>query len=160
MECEAPFSGTWAGQLLRALSELWGVPVFAKALAVQPEVAGRLLIRLGGEAVPALVEALSDEGVDVRRKAARTLGEIGPESVEAVPALIHVLADEDEDVRLWAAYALGRIGPEAFEAVPSLIEALGDEYADLEAAAALESITGRDFGEDAEAWQQWWEDQQ
>lgn len=42
----------------------------------------------------------------------------------------------------------------AVEAIPALIKALQDESSRVRAAAtwALESITGQDFGEDAEAW--------
>jgi HEAT repeat protein len=44
-------------------------------------------------AVPALIIALEDEDVGVRRNAARALGQIGPEAREAVPALMRALRD-------------------------------------------------------------------
>jgi hypothetical protein len=43
-----------------------------------------------------------------------------------------------------------------------LIQALRDWDEDVRWAAAwvLKEITGQDFGQDAAAWQQWWEEQQ
>jgi HEAT repeat protein len=111
-------------------------------------------------AVPALIEALGDEDADVRQGAALALGQIGPEAAQAVPALIELLGDEELLVSSGAALALGDIGPEAAQAVPALIEALAGEYGRWAALAALKGITGQDFGEDAEAWQEWWESQQ
>lgn len=75
---------------------------------------------------------------------------------------VQALGDEDWDVRRAAALALRDIGPDAKEAVPALIQALGDEGSGgrLPTALALEAITGQDFGEDAERWQQWWEEQE
>lgn len=48
------------------------------------------------------------------------------------------------------------------ESVPALIQVLGDEYAFVREAAAeaLTAITSQDFGEDAGAWQELWEEQQ
>jgi len=111
-------------------------------------------------AVEPLIAALGDEDASVRGAAAGALGEIGPEA-GVVPALIQALGDEDKNVRWHAAWAL-KIGPEAREAVPALIQALEDEYEPLRGAAAgaLRTITGQDFGEDADLWQQWWEEQQ
>jgi len=53
-----------------------------------------------------------------------------------------------------AAWALRDMCLVAVEAIPALIKALQDESSRVRAAAtwALESITGQDFGEDAEAW--------
>ena len=79
--------------------------------------------KVGTEAVPALIAALTDAYVDVRRLAADALGNIGPAAAEAVPALIAALTEADVDVRRLAADALGNIGPAAAEAVPALIAA-------------------------------------
>jgi len=113
------------------------------------------------EAVPALIQALEDEdSSDVRGTAALALGEIGPGAIEAVPALIQALGDGNIVVREHAALALGEIGPGAIEAVPALIHALGDRNIVRDpAAAALKKITGQDFGDDANRWQEWWEEQ-
>lgn len=64
------------------------------------------------------IEALKGPDVEVRRAAARALGDIGPEAKEAVPELIEALNDEDMD--LIAVWALGRIGPAAVAAVPAI----------------------------------------
>jgi len=85
--------------------------------------AGYALNKIGAtEAVPILIEALSDEKSDVKVKAAYTLGKIN--ASEAVPKLIEALSDESPSVNIAAAHALGEIG--AQEAVPILIEALSD----------------------------------
>jgi HEAT repeat protein len=67
--------------------------------------------RKARRAVPALVEALKDHSVPVRKLAALALGEIG--SRDAVRGLRHLLHDEDARVRRCAALALMNIGAEA-----------------------------------------------
>ena len=108
----------------------------------------------------ALIPALEDESVRVREAAAGVLGEVGPEE-GVVPALIQALG-EVQSIRGKAAWAMREIGPEAREAVPALIRALGDETESVRVAAveALKAITDQDFGEDANRWQQWWEEPQ
>ncbi len=120
------------------------------------------LEKIGPGAIPALVQALEDKDEDVRKSAAWVLSKIGPEARDAVPALIQTLQDEEPSVRDYAAWALGKIGPEAKEAVPALIQALQDENENVRegASEALEAISGKDFGDDAVRWQQWWEEQQ
>jgi len=66
------------------------------------------------------IEALKSPELNVRREAARALGEIGPEAVDAVPELIEALNDEDMD--LIALSALKQIGPAAIAAVPAIIQ--------------------------------------
>jgi hypothetical protein len=63
------------------------------------------------------------------------------------------------EARQAAAEALGEMGPAAVEAVPALIGALGDSNDEVRQAAAeaLQTVTGQNFGEDAKAWEQWWE---
>jgi HEAT repeat protein len=56
-------------------------------------------------------EALKNADINIRRDAARVLGEIGPGAKDAVPELIEALDDADMD--LIAVWALGRIGPAA-----------------------------------------------
>jgi hypothetical protein len=63
-------------------------------------------------------EALKSADINIRRDAARVLGEIGPGAKDAVPELVEALDDADMD--LIAVWALGRIGPAAIAAVPAL----------------------------------------
>lgn len=83
-------------------------------------------LRLSGadikDAIPALIEALSDQSGDVRYVSAQTLGLMGPEAESAVPALIPLLNDSHfgPTVRASAFEALGMIGPKAKAAMPAL----------------------------------------
>jgi HEAT repeat protein len=81
----------------------------------------RVLIYLGPEGVPYLIQALSHEGPDVREAAAYSLLDmaLSPQDVvhkDAVPALIKALEDEVEGVRYWAARALLQIDPDGASA--------------------------------------------
>lgn len=123
-----------------------------------------------GQEIGSFIEQLQNkkEIVEVRRKAAYALGQIGdPASVTvlvqslkdergevraaaasalvrigslAVPKLIRSLKSEDVIVRSTAAYALGRIGE--LDAIPALVQALNDERWEVRqnAAAALGKI--------------------
>src|SRR5271166_4882027 len=76
--------------------------------------AAEALARLGPKAaaaVPALIEALADKDVMVRRDAGRALSRIGE---PAVPALIEALADKDVMVRHDARHVLSKMGKVAF----------------------------------------------
>jgi len=78
----------------------------------------------------------------VRRRAASTLGKVGP---AAVPALVQALKDANAEVRGLSAFMLGEIGPAAKDAVPALTEALEDaDWAvRFNAQEALRKIEGR-----------------
>jgi hypothetical protein len=65
-------------------------------------------------------ETLKSPDLNIRREAARALGEIGPGAMGAVPELIEALNDEDMD--LITVYALGRIGPAARAAAPAITQ--------------------------------------
>jgi HEAT repeat protein len=95
------------------------------------------LVRVGGPAVPALIEVLNGPDLGMRVRAAEALGMIGPPAREAVPALILAVAqrtviDEDELLCRHAVIALGRIGSDAKGARPILNHLfdknLGDDY--------------------------------
>jgi HEAT repeat protein len=139
------------------------------AVAVR-QMAGEALAKIGAR--PALIEAVADDDVAVRRVAVEALAVMGLEGREAIAALIKALRDEDMVVRTLAvralgdmgaeaipalieaveddeptarreaARALGRMGPEAPEAVPILIEALRDEGGDGSAYASALSYMG------------------
>jgi HEAT repeat protein len=58
----------------------------------------------------------------VRKKAAFTLGNIGPSDPAVLPALTGALKDADAGVRCEAVLALLKYGPGAEEAIPELTE--------------------------------------
>ncbi len=74
----------------------------------------------GGEVVPALIKALENANIRVKRNAALALGELRVE--KAVLPLISLLKNEDECLRAIAASSLGLIADK--RAVEPLIEAL------------------------------------
>lgn len=90
-----------------------------------------------GADVTELVKQLQSDDNDVRRMAAKALGEGGAESRAAVPALIKALKDHDTFVRRFSAQALGDIGPDAHSAVSSLARALDDPKKEVQSAAAF-----------------------
>jgi HEAT repeat protein len=114
----------------------------------------RKLRLTGKEAVPALVKALIDPDVQMRRNAALVLITLAgafeeeqprPEKMdirEAIPALVKATEDLDGAVRAWAAHALAEIGPDAKDAVPALIKLThdSDEGARNDSCMALGSI--------------------
>lgn len=135
---------------------------------VRSEIVG-ILGSIGPEegVVPALIDALlNDEDRTVRGHAAFILGRrIGAEE-GVIPALIEAM-EEDPRMRWAVTEGLEAIGPEAEEAVPALIQAAlegcsseNEAVCEIERNAifrTLQAITGRDFGGDASAWQEWWE---
>ncbi len=104
--------------------------------------AGGALIRLKGDAVGALVEALAVP--ETRNAAMELLAEIGADAQPALDAMVAGLGDEDPGYRSNAAMAIAALGPAAKAAVPELEKMLGDEAAAPEsrytAAYALGSI--------------------
>jgi HEAT repeat protein len=132
--------------------------------------------KMSVDAVPALIEALSDQDEEVRQAVAQALEDItgGDFGVDqgaweqwwpdgAVADLTESLRSPDPEVRSEAVSMLGCIGLEALEAVPALIDAMADEPETnlrQRMSYVLEHITGQDFDEDAEAWREWWEGQQ
>ncbi|MGP0065868.1 MAG: HEAT repeat domain-containing protein, partial [Isosphaeraceae bacterium] len=104
------------------------------------------LVRIGGPAVPALLEILNGPNGDMRVCAAAALARIGPAARAAVPSLIRAIEHPDPKreppvLQLYAIRALGRIGPEAKAAVPAL-NGLLDEGGDtfFDAVLALDRI--------------------
>lgn len=76
---------------------------------------------------PQLILQLKDEDVEIRRAAAKALGELGRKTPKsAVPPLSEAVTDKDREVRRLACFALGEMGPVADSAIPSLIHALKD----------------------------------
>ncbi len=73
-----------------------------------------------------------------KRKAAKSIGELGPAAKSAAPALANVLQrDRDSLTRQNAAEALGQINGEGRTAIPALARAMKDEDREVMSAAAL-----------------------
>jgi HEAT repeat protein len=90
-----------------------------------------------------------DSDADVRKAAARALGNIQPEATETVPLLTKtVKEDKVKDVRLAATVALGQFGGEAKGALSTLRE-FASEFTNKKAPelqtiqAAIKSISGK-----------------
>ncbi len=105
-----------------------------------------------------LIDALnnSNEEMFLRENAAMALGRL--KDTMALDALIAALSNKNFFLREYAAESLGQIGDR--RAVEPLIGILDDRWgaARSNAAGALKSLTGQDFGENHAKWQQWWEE--
>ena len=102
---------------------------------------------------PPLRMALQDDDKFVRIAACRAFGGFGGE--EGIRALSLALQDKDRDVKLAALLALGEVNDPA--AVQVLAEALHERDAAIQQRAmrSMESITGKYYGNDANAWAQY-----
>lgn len=129
-----------AGQLTGLLVD----PVPAVGLA-----AGGALIRLGGDAVEALREALSAPAL--RSDAMEILAELGPAARPALDEMVAGLADPDPVYRADSAMAIAAIGPGAAAAVPALERLLGDESAEPQVRYTAAYALGRMEGAAAAA---------
>jgi HEAT repeat protein len=76
--------------------------------------------------VDELIKKLGSKDNEVRRAAAKELGELGKGAKPAIKALTAALSDSDRFVRRWSAEALGKIGPDAKDALPGLTKLLND----------------------------------
>jgi len=91
----------------------------------------------GGHPLTTLTEQLRSDEVQIRRSAARELGQMGPAAAAAVGALQDAVADRDREVRRLSSIALGEVGPPAKAAVPALTAALSDDELSVRLAAAF-----------------------
>ncbi|MGB7084826.1 MAG: S-layer homology domain-containing protein [Phormidesmis sp.] len=87
----------------------------------QIDTLGNTAVQLG---VSALTETLDDGDSDVRKAAARALGEFGPLADVAIPALSRTLKSNNSDVNQTVANSLTKIGQQS---VPGLTEALNSD---------------------------------
>jgi len=101
-----------------------------------------------------LLNELRDPDNPVRTEAARKLGDL--KATEAVADLIKALKDPDWFLAVRAAGALGAIGDST--AIPALIDAIAYPFPAVPAAAAaaLETLSGQELGEDQQKWRAWW----
>jgi HEAT repeat protein len=104
-------------------------------------------------AAAVLTAAMRDTDHDVRIACCEAWAEQGGE--ESIRALSDLLAnDRNVDVRLAAARALGRLGdPAATTALAAALEE-GDPAMQYRCVQSLRSVSGRDFGNDANAWRE------
>lgn len=123
-----------------------------------PRVRNAIVGIAGGFDTPAAASicrgALQDPDPAVRMRACEVWRTRG--GADAVPLLAaRYRADTDLDVRLRALRMLGEIGDGA--AIPVLAEALEnpDPAVQYRAVAALKEVSGRDLGNDVNAWRAW-----
>lgn len=92
-------------------------------------------------AVPALVAALKDSDVEVRRVAVQSLANY--DDPRAIPGLVGALKDTDSEVRVYAAMALGNLGDD--RALPGLLAAMKDSNNEVRRSAlsALRSMPSK-----------------
>jgi len=95
-----------------------------------------LVGRFSSNAVPALVEIMNRDSIEVSSAARVTLGQIG---APAVPSLVEALNDQNSPRRSEAAWALRDIGSPASNAIPALVKAAhnGNSSTVLAAVSAL-----------------------
>jgi hypothetical protein len=86
--------------------------------------------------LPLLVAVLKDPDVDVRSRAAGSLGQLRQSSPEVVSGLVATLKDRNVDVRSRAAMSLGQLGQSSPEVVSGLVAALKNRNVDVRFRAA------------------------
>jgi HEAT repeat protein len=88
------------------------------------------------DALDDLIKQLKNNDSDLRREAAKRLGEMGADAQKAGPALVTaVKSDKDLFVRRFAAQALGAVGADPKIAVPALTSLLKEDTKELTEAA-------------------------
>jgi len=137
-----------AADSLEAIGERSVVPELIRMTTDPRSENGRefAVVTLGGlgdpAAVPALIAALGDPDVLVRRNAANALGRLRPSG--AVGPLLAALADPAFGYRSCAALALGKIGDDrAFEPLAAFLETESDQHQASGAAEGLGHLGDR-----------------
>lgn len=169
-------SSHWADrkQAIEALGEIGSeaqdaLPDLSRAL-LDPEPRVRIaaagsLGRIGPteKVIPTLIETMADDNREVGLAATEALAQIGPEAIPAlIRALGHTSLAESAAIREGAVDALRLIGLGTEEVIPALIEALRDDCSYVRRAAryALETITGKDLGQNYDRWHEYWSEQE
>lgn len=88
------------------------------------QAAGAALVRLGGGAVPALIDQLADP--ITQPIALEIIADIGPPAAPAVDVVLPLLDSDDPAMVSEAAFALAAIGPKAGPAVGRLVSLLAE----------------------------------
>ena len=125
-------------QTLAAIDETTAkTPDNAHGTNPTPGPAATALTAMGSEAIPALLDTMSDDHWWVRAVAAGAMARMGGEAEEATQALVAGLRDEHWWVRRNAAEGLGMIGGCDDELVGALSPLLGDDDYRVRRNAAL-----------------------
>ena len=96
-----------------------------------------LLAGCGANPTDTAISQLQSSDVEVRRAAARALGEQAVRDARAVQAVTKAVADSDKEVRWLSIDDLAKIGPPAASSLPAVIKALDDADAAVRLRAAL-----------------------
>jgi HEAT repeat protein len=142
---ESPASRARAIAVLGRIGKPAVERLLARSPKLRPLACARALATIGPPALPALIEALDDEGDLTRmQRAAEALGEMGPPARAAVPGLARAADHPDMWIRIAALDALGQIGPAARGAISIVRTRLYDPWVrvPISAAEALYRITG------------------
>ncbi|HLO48018.1 MAG TPA: HEAT repeat domain-containing protein [Kamptonema sp.] len=109
--------------------------------------------KIGEESVIPLAELLKHEKLEIRRRVATILKQIGVQAKAAIPQLIQALKDNDPDgeVQWYALIAIGEIGAPAQEAIPVLVEKLKDPKPGIRAWALYALGRMGDLAQEAES---------
>jgi hypothetical protein len=83
-----------------------------------------VLSKMAPESIPPLIEALSNQNVQVWALAAGDLGEIGPDAKAAIPLLEKRFRDKDPIMRVSAAGTIGKLGRDPDVFIPVVIQNL------------------------------------
>jgi len=112
-------------------------PLIKKLQAGNLELRSRAafsLGRIGSDAargaVPRLIEMVTDDQVDARRRAATALGHLGKGNPKVAPVLIEATKHGDPRVRNEAVLALKNLGPEASAATAALVHVVRNDKVD------------------------------
>jgi HEAT repeat protein len=91
---------------------------------------------VGGGDVTSLIKDLESQDARTRARAAKGLGDLGPEAQLAIPGLLKAIKDNDALTRRAASDALAKIGPAAKADLPALAGALKDNNLEVQRYAA------------------------
>lgn len=106
-------------------SELW-IQALVKSYEGNARFHGETMIfsRMGAKAVPGLLKALEDPGLDdcSRRFAIEALGELGPKGKKTIPMLLSYLESPRTELQIAALESLRQMGPELGLGIKKLVE--------------------------------------
>jgi HEAT repeat protein len=92
---------------------------------------------IGTDAIPPLIEALTNYNEHVRTDAATALGSFESQARDAAPALIQCLKDENPRVRSAAAMSLARLGGDTNAVISAMLPCLKDKDVRVREMAAI-----------------------